>query len=60
MVSAFMPVFSDGASGDAKALRNVVVAYVGWRFSDRGDLVGMQRRSADAFARTADGFDDAL
>jgi len=41
MVSAFMPIFSDGASGDAKALRNVVVAYVGWRFSDRGNLVGM-------------------
>lgn len=60
MVSTFMPIFSDGAIGDAKELRKFVVTDVVRRPSDRGDLGGIQGRSADAFARATDGSNDAL
>ena len=40
MVSAFMPIFSDGAIGNAKDLRELGVADVVGRSSDGGDLAG--------------------
>lgn len=60
MVSAFMPIFSDGPKRDAKELREFGVADVVRRAPDRGDLGWVQRRSADASARATDGSEDAL
>lgn len=60
MVSAFMPIFSDGPKRDAKELREFGVADVVRCQSDRGNLGWVQRRSADAFARANYGAEDAL
>ncbi len=60
MVSAFMPIFSDGPKQDAKELREFGVPDVVRCQPDRGNLGWVQRRSADASARADDGTEDAL